>query len=93
MGCTACTEPQCLSKGALYLFYQSGVVSCSEVVRVLKSFVTQFQNTALSYASILLTQKIWHNIIDDVELRGMKVKIRELIKNILERIDWVWIQT
>jgi hypothetical protein len=73
MGRTVCTEPQCLYKGALYLFYQSAVVGCSEVVCVLKFFVTQFQNTALSDASILLTQKIWHNIIDDVEFRGMKV--------------------
>ena len=73
MGCMACTEPQCLYKGALYLFYHSAVVSCSEVVRVLTFFVTHFQNTALSDASILLTQKIWHNIIDDVELRGMSV--------------------
>ena len=29
MGCTACTEPQCLHKGALYLFINIIIIKCA----------------------------------------------------------------
>jgi len=60
MGRTACTEPQCLYKGALYLALPIG--GCYDFVLFLKCFCEEFRLNAAPALSDLIT--LAHYFID-----------------------------
>jgi len=72
MGCTPCTEPQCLCKGALYLYLEYGGGD-KECVRSLME--TSVEKTKLAKTSVETTKLailcIWNDKIG-MEVEGYK---------------------